>query len=159
MFLLLSTDAVYRRSGRGWSAAHRRGEVAPSGWGECTEHPEGGQSHVQRCGAVRWRPLLSITMKHFLFLLSSDFKSYLSRSRFSFLLQFSLNDEMSVEVQRPSGYESDTCRSPSRPSSCQLWEQLLYANTHSVYISTECCSVFIKYFLNSRVFPFCSLSV
>lgn len=45
--LLLCTDAVHRRSGRGRPAADRRGEVASSGGGESTEHPEGGHAHVQ----------------------------------------------------------------------------------------------------------------
>ena len=55
MAVLLCADAVHRHSGRGGPAAHRRGEVAPPDGGERTEHPEGGQTHLQRHGAVRRR--------------------------------------------------------------------------------------------------------
>lgn len=41
-------DAVHRRSERGGPAADRGGQVAPPGGGERTEHPEGGEAHVQR---------------------------------------------------------------------------------------------------------------
>lgn len=64
--VLLCADAVHRRAGRGRPAAHRRGEVAPPGGGERTEHPEGGQTHVQRCRTVTDTCCTSVSFHPFL---------------------------------------------------------------------------------------------
>lgn len=77
MDVFVCADAVHRRSGRRGPDADWRGEVAPSGGGERTEHPEGGNTNVQRRRTVRRRhPKSSLSPLHFpfhIFLFSPPF--------------------------------------------------------------------------------------
>lgn len=69
MFLSMcdSADAVHRRPRWGWSAADRRSQMASSSGGECTKHPEGDHTDVQRCRPVKQKKTKSSTSVCFSF--------------------------------------------------------------------------------------------